>query len=620
MHTILKIREITNAYILMGIALLTVVFLFSTIGSLVTAFDPLLTAPAIRLTAPDAVHWMGTDDVGRDVFIRVICGIKMSIIIGFAVALISGLVGTIAGISAAYYPITSKVIMRIVDSIMAFPTIILAIVLAGIMGAGMRNIIIALSISYFPMIARVVRNATAEVLSTEYVESAEVLGKSNTYIIFYYILPNIASPLIVQMTYTFAMAILNESILSFLGVGIQIPTPSLGGMVSDGRNYISTAPWIIAFPGLVISWIVLSLDLLGDGMREMMDPKSTLASTNFQKKGAIAHCADATTDIETQDLLKIENLTVVAVDEKSTCEIVSKVSLTVQSGETMGIIGESGCRKSITAMSILKLTEPNIHIDEGHINWRNICLSELSESRLRKICGKEIGMIFQEPMTSLNPVFTIKQQLAAPIKLHLGLSKKATHQRCIKLLEDVGIKDPEKTLKSYPHELSGGMCQRVAIAIAISCEPKLLIADEPTTALDVTIQAQILGILKNLIQKNQMALLIISHDMGVIASLAENITVMYGGEIVEQDTRNKIIEHATHPYTKNLISAAEELYDGADKLTLVMGNVPRPGENIIGCKFAPRCTFCTPQCYTEHPLLTPKECGEGVVRCWNYTI
>ncbi|WP_462325212.1 ABC transporter permease [Desulfoplanes sp.] len=274
MHTLREIREQTNAYILTGIAFIAIVFMFSTIGSLVSGFDPLLTAPAIRLTAPGSVHWMGTDDVGRDVFTRVIYGINMSLIIGFAVTLASGIAGTIAGVCAAYSPVTSKVIMRVVDSIMAFPTIILAIVLAGILGAGMRNIIIALSISYFPMIARVVRNATAEVLATEYVESAVVLGKSNTYIIFRYILPNIASPLIVQLTYTFAMAILNESILSFLGVGIQIPTPSLGGMVSDGRNYISTAPWIITFPGLVISWIVLSLDLLGDGLREMLDPKA----------------------------------------------------------------------------------------------------------------------------------------------------------------------------------------------------------------------------------------------------------------------------------------------------------------------------------------------------------
>ncbi len=615
METILKIREKTNAYILTGIVLITIIFMFSTIGSLVSAFDPLHTAPAMRLKDPSALHWMGTDDVGRDVFARVICGIRISIIIGLAVTFISGLVGTIAGISAAYYPITSKFIMRVVDSIMAFPAIILAIVLSGIMGAGMRNIIIVLSISYFPMIVRVVRNATAEVLATEYVESAEVLGKRDTYIILRYIFPNIAAPLVVQMTYTFAMAILNESILSFLGVGIQIPTPSLGGMVSDGRNYISIAPWIICFPGLMISWLVLSLDLLGDGLREIMDPKRS--QFDFQKNLEIQKVSGIASDIKEQSLLRIEHLNVVATDGKQTTELVSDVSLTVQESQTMGVIGESGCGKSITAMSILKLTEPNVYIDKGRIDWQNINLSGLSEKRLRKICGKEIGMVFQDPMTCLNPFFTIKQQLSAPIKLHLRLSKTDIHKRCIRLMQDVGIKNPEKTLKSYPHELSGGMCQRVAIAIAISCNPKLLIADEPTTALDVTIQAQILGILKKLIHTNNMALLIISHDMGVIASLSENITVMYGGEVVEQDTRDNVINQASHPYTKNLINAAEELYDGADELTLVMGNVPRPEENIVGCKFAPRCTFCTQKCYSEHPLPTQKKSGSGFVRCWN---
>ena len=615
METILKIREKTNAYILTGIVLLTIILMFSTIGSFVSAFDPLHTAPAMRFTDPGSLHWMGTDDVGRDVFARVICGIRISITIGLAVTLISGLVGIIAGISAAYYPITSKFIMRVVDSIMAFPTIILAIVLSGIMGAGMRNIIIVLSISYFPMIVRVVRNATAEVLATEYVDSAEVLGKPDTYIILRYILPNIASPLVVQMTYTFAMAILNESILSFLGVGIQIPTPSLGGMVSDGRNYISTAPWIICFPGLMISWLVLSLDLLGDGLRELMDPKRI--HFDSQKNVKSHKDSDVASEVKGRGLLRIESLSVVAADEKQTTQIVSDVSLTVHNGETMGIIGESGCGKSITAMSILKLTEPNVYIDKGRIDWGNIRLNQISERRLRKICGKEIGMVFQEPMTCLNPFFTIKQQLSEPIKLHLDLSKTEIHKRCIRLMQDVGIKDPEKTLKSYPHELSGGMCQRVAISIAISCNPELLIADEPTTALDVTIQAQILGILKKLISTNNMALLIISHDMGVIASLSENITVMYGGEIVEQDTKDNIIGQASHPYTKNLINAAEELYNGADELTLVAGNVPRPGESIMGCKFAPRCTFCTQKCYREHPPLTQKMSGPGFVRCWN---
>lgn len=273
MSKILKIRKNFNSYIVLGIILMCIPIIVSIVGGFKVQNDPLVTDPLIRLQAPGAEHLMGTDDVGRDVFARVIIGIRVSLFIGLLVAIISGIVGVMAGVIAAYYPKTSKFIMRFVDGIMAFPTIILAITLAGILGAGTKNIVIALSISYFPAIARVSRNVTLQVLGKEYVKSAIVLGKTDSYIIMKYILPNIASQVLVQITYTFAMAILHESILSFLGVGIKVPTPSLGGMVNDGRNYISTGPWIITFPGLIIAWIVLALNMLGDGMQDILNPR-----------------------------------------------------------------------------------------------------------------------------------------------------------------------------------------------------------------------------------------------------------------------------------------------------------------------------------------------------------
>lgn len=231
---------------------------------------------------------------------------------------------------------------------------------------------------------------------------------------------------------------------------------------------------------------------------------------------------------------------------------------------------------------------------------------------------KKVGMVFQEPMTALNPVFNIEQQMLAPMKTHLKIPKHELHNRCIKLLQQVGIKEPEAVLKSYPHQLSGGMRQRIVIAMAISCSPSLLIADEPTTALDVTIQLQILRIIKNLVQQNRMSLLIISHDIGVISTLAEEIIVMYAGEIIEQDNKENIIKNAQHPYSKKLINAALELQNGCKELTIVEGSVPRPHENIIGCKFAPRCEFCTEKCLNEKPPTILKSNGTGRIKCWKY--
>ena len=267
-----KTKEL-NMSIKIGVFMILIPVILGVFAPLITKLDTSAVNPLIRLEPINSIHWMGTDNVGRDVFARTIYGIRISLFIGVAVSFISLVIGMVVGIVSVYYKKLGNILMRIVDGIMAFPTIILAITMAGILGSGVTNIIIALSISYFPMFARITRNRVLVVKNSEYVESAIVIGKTDLYIIWYYILPNILAPLIVQTTFTFAMAILNESILSFLGVGLKVPMPSLGGMVSDGRNYMIMAPWIITFPGVIISWIVLSLNLIGDGLRDVLDPQ-----------------------------------------------------------------------------------------------------------------------------------------------------------------------------------------------------------------------------------------------------------------------------------------------------------------------------------------------------------
>lgn len=269
----MKNKNINN-YIKIGNTILLGVIILLIIGPMLTDFSIDKVDVMSRLSSPSKTHLWGTDNLGRDIFTRGVYGLRISLFIGFAVTFFSSLLGTFVGVISSYSVIMDKVLMRLTDVIMAFPAIIVAIALSGILGSGVRNIIIALSISYFPSIARITKNAVMNVKESEYVQSTIVIGKSNIYIIFKCILPNIISPILVQMTYIFAMAILNESILSFLGVGIKVPMPSLGGMVSDGRNYFSVAPWMVFFPGTIISLIVLSLNMIGDGLREHFNPKS----------------------------------------------------------------------------------------------------------------------------------------------------------------------------------------------------------------------------------------------------------------------------------------------------------------------------------------------------------
>ncbi len=319
-----------------------------------------------------------------------------------------------------------------------------------------------------------------------------------------------------------------------------------------------------------------------------------------------------------EKLLEVENLKIMAKDKKQTVTIVDNISFNICKGQTLGIIGESGCGKSMTALSIMSLLRKNVYLEDSRIIFKGQNLATMDKKKLRSLCGKDIGMVFQEPMTALNPLFTIGRQLSEAIMLHMKLSKKQANKRSIELLDEVGIKNPESVLKSYPHQFSGGMLQRVVIAIAISCNPSLLIADEPTTALDVVIQAQILSLLKDLIKERNMAMLLISHDFGVISQMADRTLVMYSGEIIEEDFIENIIDRPRHPYTEKLLLAAKELSEGSRELSTVKGAVPRPEQVIVGCKFKDRCEDILKPCSHERPPMFYLNEDHKRVKCWKY--
>ena len=315
----------------------------------------------------------------------------------------------------------------------------------------------------------------------------------------------------------------------------------------------------------------------------------------------------------TKSILEIRNLKAHFMQEGSKLTVVDNVNFSVKTGETIGIVGESGCGKSVTSMSIIRLLGKNADV-EGEVLYQGKNLLDLKEKEMRKIRGNDISMIFQEPMTSLNPLKKIGGQIAEPLINHLGYSKKMAHGKVLQLLRDVGIPRVEEVSRSYPHELSGGMRQRVMIAIAMACEPKLLIADEPTTALDVTIQAQILDLMRKVKQERNMSIILITHDLGVVAEMCDRVLVMYAGKVVEDTDVRTLFRQPKHPYTIGLINSMPSMTIGQERLQAITGNVPMFNEMPKGCRFAPRCPHAFGKC-TEDPGLLEVS-GNQKARCW----
>ncbi|CAM3476925.1 ABC transporter ATP-binding protein [Brevibacillus invocatus] len=317
-------------------------------------------------------------------------------------------------------------------------------------------------------------------------------------------------------------------------------------------------------------------------------------------------------------MLEVKGLTVQFRNEDKEYSVVKGISFHVKKGETLGLVGESGCGKSVTSLSIMRLIPtPPGKIVSGEIRYKGVDLLSLKEKEMNKIRGNEISMIFQEPMTSLTPVFTIGRQLDEVILLHTDLTKKQAKERSIEMLKLVGISRAEQIYASYPHELSGGMRQRVMIAIGLACHPQMLIADEPTTALDVTIQAQILDLMRELKEKTQTAILLVTHDLGVVAEMCDRVIVMYAGEIVEEADVDTLFHNPKHPYTRGLLESIPNLEEKKRRLFSIAGQVPTPDTVIPGCRFRDRCPDAIARCEQEHPELLELE-QSHTCRCWLY--
>ncbi|MBK1657023.1 dipeptide/oligopeptide/nickel ABC transporter permease/ATP-binding protein [Paracraurococcus ruber] len=569
--------------------------------------DPIRQDVARRLAGPMPGSPLGRDEFGRDVLSRLVWGARASLTVAFASAAIACVVGTLLGLLGGWFRGLGEFFaVRSMDVLLCFPPVLLALLVVTLLGPGSGTLILVLAALYLPGFVRVTWAEVLSARSHDYVEAVRALGAPTHRILLRTVLPNIAGPVLVQLSLAVASAVVLESGLSFLGLGVVPPEPSWGLMIRGARGTMAQAPLLLLWPCLALSLTILAMNLLCDALRDAADPRTAPAAPPRWVDRLLPGLlppprADA--------VLSMQGLTIEIVTPRGTIRPVEDVSLSVRAGETLAVVGESGSGKSLTALAAMGLLPPAARPVAGAAWFQGRDLLRLEEAEHRRLRGSAIAMVFQDPMSSLNPVHRIGDQVAEAIRAHQPLSARAARARAVDLLRRTGIADPDRRARAFPHELSGGMRQRVMIAMAIANRPALLIADEPTTALDVTVQAQILDLLAGLQRETGMALVFITHNLGVVAEIADRVTVLYAGQVVEEGTVAEVFGAPLHPYTAALLAAVPE---GDGMAAGIPGTVPPPQDLPPGCRFAPRCPHAAPAC--DAPQLLAERAGRAV-RC-----
>jgi oligopeptide/dipeptide ABC transporter ATP-binding protein len=570
---------------------------------------------------PSSQHWFGTDDAGKDVLSSFIYGSRVSLIVGFFAAFISIAIGGVIGVVAGFYGgRVETIMMRFTDTMLVIPDLPLIVVIIAMTKPSLLNIIFVIGLLGWTTTARIVRSQTLAVKSRKFVLRARAIGAGNGHIILHHIFPIVLPLLVVNAFLVVSLAILEESTLSFLGLGDALAV-SWGQMLNFafGRGAMSVgAWWALVAPGFGIVWVVLALTLLGHGLEQVLNPRleshhltpgrSTVQSDTESRPATRGVRTDAPV------LLDVQNLSVNYVNDGKVARAVHNVSFRLHEGELLGLVGESGCGKTTLMMALMRLLPATGQIANGHIYFRGQDLATLSEEEMGEVRWSEISVIFQGAMNALNPVRTVGDQIAEAITRHVpGMAPGVVDSRVEELLELVGISADHKD--HYPHQYSGGMRQRAMIAMALSCSPQVVIADEPTTALDVMIQAQILELLDDLRKKLGLAVIFVTHDLGVVAEMCDSVLVMYGGMTAEYASVDTIYNSPRHPYTQELLKAFPDLSQPDKRLVSIPGYPPRLDALPPGCRFAPRCPLAFDRCSNEVPQLHSMNGGDHIVSC-----
>lgn len=576
-----------------GAASLLVLFLValaSILAPVLATHDPNAANLKNVLAKAGSEHLLGADSAGRDVFSRLLFAGQFSLagaLVALAVALILGVTaGLIAGYYGGWFDSISSWLTGL---LMALPGMVVLLAARAVVGPSMWLSMMIFGVLLSPAFFRLVYASVTAVRNELYVDAARVSGLSDFRIIGRHILTVVRAPVIIQSAMVLGIAIAIQAGLEFLGLGDR-SIPTWGSMLNDGFINIFKAPTLVLWPALIIGLVCIALTLLANAMRDELERsrgpvkkgrKAAAAAAAAEAEGAaekrghaaVVH-ADKPNSTSGELLLEVTDLGV-GYDQPdgSTTHVVNHVNLTVRRGEVHGLVGESGSGKTQTAFSILRLLPQGGRITGGSIFFEGKDLAHLSEREMTKVRGKRIAYIPQEPMSNLDAAFTIGSQLMEPMRVCVGISKAEARKRALALLAKVGIPNPERTFNAYPHQISGGMAQRVLIAGAVSCEPDLLIADEPTTALDVTVQAEVLNLLRELQDELNMGVILVTHNFGVVADLCDRVTVMQTGRVVETGPVRAIFNDARHPYTRQLLDAILE--DTAPRGPLVTAGTPK---------------------------------------------
>lgn len=577
-----------------------------------------------------AHHLLGTDRLGRDILVRIVVATRLSIGLAFAATAIGAVIGFSFGAIAAILPPRIRPIaLRTIDTLLAFPPILVAIFVGAIIGPGAVGATVGVGIAISFQLARVASTLALSVGGREYIAAAKVIGVKGPRLFFRYVLPNIAETLFVVTSVAISSAIVFVSSLSFLGLGVQAPDFDWGRMLTEGVQAFYITPAAAVAPAVAISLSALAFGFAGEAMARAMNPLLWTVDVGSAAAGLVGRPAEVSavdqgvTSAPATDgapmghdlALEVRDLVVTFPGPAGPVEVVKGISFDVLKGEMVAIVGESGSGKTMTAMAIAQLV-PYPGRVEGTVRLEGQTLGQMPETALNKLLGTRLAVVFQDPMASLNPALKIGTQLTEGVETHRRLTHKEAVALAASRLREVNIAVPEEQMERHPHEFSGGMRQRAMIAMGLMTLPGLLIADEPTTALDVTIQAQIMELLDRINEEHGTAIILISHNLALVTQNTDRVLVMYAGRVVEDLTTGQILDNPMHPYTRALLAVVPDMgRPRDDALAYIPGSAPDLANPPSGCPFHPRCAFAVDRCAKSRPPLLTRSDGRRVA-CW----